>query len=155
MALKRYPDSHHDIIGKIVFKSKAGISFVELCVFSFNRNAFLEHPQFIQSPSPFILALREAWIIVAYGAGMVTISYLRLSHCEPRYKQIEEETNKKTFSIDDHGKLITDGDYQNIFRQGRMREADITLETDMNYNQDERQNNSLCAILEMADASLK
>ena len=86
---------------------------------------------------------------------MVTISYLRLSHCEPRYKQIEEETNKKTFSIDDHGKLITDGDYQNIFRQGRMREADITLETDMNYNQDERQNNSPCAILEMADASPK
>ena len=110
-------------------------SIVELCVFSFNRNAFLEHPQFIQSP--FILALREAWIIVVYGAGMVTISYLRLSHCEPRYKQIEEETNKKTFSIDDHGKLITDGDYQNIFRQGRMREADIKLETDMNYNQDD------------------
>ena len=95
-------------MGKIVFKLQTkGISFVELCVFSFNRNAFLEHPQFIQSP--FILALREAWIIVVYGAGMVTISYLRLSHCEPRYKQIEEETNKKTFSIDDHGKLITDG----------------------------------------------
>ena len=119
----------------------------------FNGNAFLEHPQFIQSP--FILALREARIIVVYGAGMVTISYLRLSHCEPRYKQIEEETNKKTFSIDDHGKLITDGDYQNIFRQGRMREAGIKLETDMNYNQDERQNNSPCAVLEMADASPK
>ena len=85
----------------------------------------------------------------------MTISYIRSSYCEPRDKQIEKETNKKTFSIDDHGKLITDGDYQNIFRQGRMREADIKLETDMNYNQDARQNNSLCAILEMADASPK
>ena len=81
----------------------------------------------------------------------MTISYIRSSYCEPRDKQIEKETNKKTFSIDDHGKLITDGDYQNIFRQGRMREADIKLETDMNYNQDERQNNSPCATLKMPD----